>query len=210
VGIDPGLAIVLAVAVVVVVFALVGWRQRSAAKARLDAMRKADRIELEIVSSGRVALVQLAFLGPLVLGVPFVAMALGEWGRAHAVELVIAVILLAMAGILVPMALQPKWTRSGRIVLDDRELVLVNHGSTERIALDEAWRIREGLVLPGRHTEIVVALFQGRTRLTFRYPLFLLDAPPVERPPITAPAGALLGHEARAIHERLRSRRPAA
>lgn len=204
--IDPGLAIVLVVAVGVLAMLGVAWRQRRAAQARMGALRAADSIEIEVISTGRVSAVLLGLLLPIVFGTPFVAMALGEWGRAHALGFVVCLLTLVFAVFIGVSIFPPAWVRVGRVVLDERALRLEAE-PREEIELTHAWTLRESFVPPGQRTEVVVEVVQGPKRITLRYPLLLGDEAFVTGLPIAAPiTGPLLGPEARVLHERLRER----
>lgn len=203
--VDPGLAIVVTAFAIVAVMLAVAWRQRQAAKARIAQLRDADRIEIEIVSQGRLAALVLAGVLPIVFGTPFVAMALGEWGRAHALEFVISLMVLSSVVIVLPLVLRPGFVRIGQVVLERGALRIESGATREEIVLTRAWDLREGVVPPGRSTEMVVLVAQGDARITLRYPLLLGDEAFAEGAPVVAPSGVLLGPEARALHERLRA-----
>jgi hypothetical protein len=204
--VDPGLAIVLVVGVGVAAMLALAWRKRSVAKARMVALREASTMELEVVSVGRTSAVLLGVLGPIVLATPFVAMALGEWGRAHALGFVVSLLALVFAAILTVTAFPPAWVRVGRVVLDERALRVEAEPRAE-IELAHAWALHESYVPPGQQSEVVVVIVEGPRRIALRYPLLLGDESFVSGMPIRAAAeGLLLGPEARALHERLRER----
>jgi hypothetical protein len=207
--IDPGLAIVLTVGVILVASLALAWRRRSAAKARMEALRASETIELEVESVGRRSAVMLAALLPIIFGTPFVAMGLGEWGRAHALGFVIALLVLTMLAIVVTSLVPLAWTRVGRIVLTARSLRVELPEAQASFDLTRPFTLREGLVLPGprgQRTELMLGLEQGETTVTLRYPLLFGDESFAQGAPVMQPAGVLLTAEARVLHERLRER----
>ncbi|MGE0787334.1 MAG: hypothetical protein AB7S26_16800 [Sandaracinaceae bacterium] len=204
--VDPGLAIVVAVLGMVVVFLALGWRQRRRARARMETLRGAERVEIPIASVGRGALLLGVPLIGLAFVVPFIAMALGEWGRAHALELVLGFLFATTALIVGLTSFGARWVDVGQVVLDADELRASAPSLDATIALDEPWTLREGVVPPGRSTEIVMEVRQGDARITIRYPLLLGDEEFAAGLPVVAPHGVLLGAETKVLHERLRER----
>lgn len=203
---DPGLAIVLVVGVGVAAMLALAWRKRSVAKARMAALREASTLEIDVISSARTSVVLLAALGPIVFAVPFVAMALGEWGRAHALGFVVSLIALVFTVILGLTAFPPAWVRVGRVVLDERAL-RVEAEPRAVIELEHAWVVRESYLPPGQRTEVLVEIVQGPTHVALRYPLLFGDESFVTGLPVGPRlAGLVLGPEARVLHERLRAR----
>jgi uncharacterized membrane protein len=203
--IDPGLAIVLTVLGIVAVMLALGLRQRRAARARMAALREAERIEIELVSQGRMAAVVLAGLMPIVFGAPFAAMALGDAGREHALAFVIALMMLSAVTIVLPAMRPPAWVKVGRLVLEGSSLRLEENGAVQEVTLSEPWTLREGVIPPGQRTEILVRVGQGRVRIVFRYAVLLGAEAYAEGLPVVAPDGVVLGPEARVVHERLRA-----
>ena len=204
--IDPGLAIVITVGVTVVGWLLWSWRQRRAIRARIAALRDAGRIEVEILSQGRMSAVMAATILPIVFAVPFVAMALGEWGRAHALAFVITLLVAMSAAVMLASSLAPRWARVGQLVLEGDLLAIESPEARAAIALDGQWELREAFVPPGRDIETIVSVTRGETQILFRYPNFVSDELLAPEGAVAARAGVLLGAEARAIHERLRVR----
>ncbi len=202
---DPGLAIVIT-ALVVLGAALVrmGYMRR-VARAQIEALRSAERLEIEIVSANRVSLVVAAIVLPIIFAVPFGAMALGSFGRAHAAELAIGLILVVFIAVVAPLHARLAWTRVGRVTLDRETLVLEHAGQRVEISLAGGWSLSEAIVPPGESTEAVMMVAQGDARTVLRYPLLLGEERFIEGLPVVTPSGTLLGPEARALHERLRA-----
>lgn len=204
--IDPGLAIVATVAVVVATFGVVALSRSRATRARIVALRTARTIEIPVVSSGRAAGIACALAAPLVFGAPIVAMALGSWGRDHALEFTIIVIVLAMLAVVAPLTYAARWTHVGRLVLEADALRIEDAAAPARIALDHPFDLREGIVPPGQHVETVVAVSQGDASITFRYPVLWGESPLAPEGAISSPLGVSIGAEGRVVHERLRER----
>ncbi|UJR78715.1 hypothetical protein [Sandaracinus amylolyticus] len=202
---DPGLVIVVAVLGIVALMGIAAWRMRSVARARLDALRSAPRIEIEIVSQLRAgAIAGIASL-VLIFGFFVLVMLLGEWGRAHALWMVVGLITLTPLFVTAPLFVLRDWQRVGRVVLDDESLVLQQGDARTTISLGERWTIDESMVPPGQRIEVVVIVKQAGAVIALRYPVFLGDDVLAPEGTVSAPIGTLLGHEARAIHERLRA-----
>lgn len=204
--IDPGLAIVATVAVVVATFGVVALLRSRATRARIVALRTARIIEIPVVSSGRAAGIACALAAPLVFGAPFVAMALGSWGQDHALEFTLVVIVLAMLAVIAPITYAARWTHVGRLVLEGEVLRIETTAAPARIALDRAFPLREGIVPPGQHIETVVAVIQDDASITSRYPVLFGESSLAPEGTISKPIGVSVGAEGRVVHERLRER----
>lgn len=202
---DSGLAIVLAVLAVTAVALLRMWLMRRAARVRIEAQRNAEPIDIVIISNLRVSLVMLAIILPIIFATPFGAMALGEFGRAHALQFVIVLMFVLAAAVIVPQHVRPKWTRVGRATLDRDAFVFEHADQRVEIALAEIWSFHEAFVPPGQGVEVVCKVRQGDAQVVFRYPLLFGEEHFVEGLPLVARSGIRLGPEARALHERLRS-----
>lgn len=184
---DPGLVIVVTVLISTLAMLGIAWRRRRRAQALMASLREGERLELDVVSTGRQS---AALGGPLlaiIFAVPFVAMGLGEWGRVF-------------------NSLPNAWFRVGRVSLDGDTLRLES-GDTHRQSIDlgDDWELAQ-CVAPGQRTEVVLDIAQGSQRLTLRYPLLMGDDAWAANLRVVAPAGIAMGPETRVLHERLRDR----
>ncbi|AKF08717.1 hypothetical protein [Sandaracinus amylolyticus] len=201
---DPGLVIVVAVLGIVALMGVAAWRMRRVARARLDALRSAPRIEIEIISQLRAGAIAGVASLVLIFGFFVLALALGEWGRSHALWIVVGLIAATPFFVTAPLFVLREWQRVGRLVLDDGSLVLEQGDARTAITLADEFALGESVVPPGQRIEVVVIVRQARSTLVFRYPVFLGDDVLAPEGTASPPIGTLLGHEARAIHERLR------
>lgn len=194
---DQGFGIVVAALVATAALGLGGVARARAASARVERLRGADRLEIEVISVPRVTGLVLAAVAPFALGGPLVAAALGEWGRAHALPITLAILAGIVGGLLVGAGVAPRWARIGALVLDGDTLALVVRGDARKIDLGSEWALAEAATPDEGGQMVTVVVIQGSVRLAFRYGSSL---------PSRSGEGVAVGAEGRVLHERLRAR----
>jgi len=207
---DPGLAIVGAVSIVVAGMLALAWRMRGGVQRKRDALRLSPRIEHPIISQLRTAPIVLAALMLPVAVVLGPAIAL-DLARAHALAVVCTVVLFTPVALFAAIRVGEPFTTVGRIALEREEFVYERSGRRVSIALTTPFQLREAVVLPGRYTtggrvETLVAVEQAGAEIVFRYPNLIGEQSLAPEGAVAPPfVGNLLGPEALVMHERLRA-----
>ncbi len=201
---DPGLAIVLTVFILVAGMGAAAFVYRRRLRARFE---RAKRVSVPIPSKARGA---VAVLTPvLAYAAVLVAVGVATGGaKEHALWMVCSFMVVTTLSFAL---LAHPWTQAGALVLDETRSVLeLQDRGGDRpalsIALDRPFELEADLGLGSRGAPVVnIGIVQDGARIDYHYMYPLTPKPGLpEGPPNAAPRGVALGLGGEILHARLR------